>query len=72
MRILYIFLFTFFIQFISAQNILINQGGTVLVNGGEMFYDAGGPSGLDGNTNHTITLCPAVPGQRVALNFKTF
>lgn len=55
-----------------SQNILISQGGTVTVSGGEMFYDAGGPSGNDGNTNYTITLCPANAGDMVALDFNYF
>ena len=55
-----------------SQNILISQGGTINVNGGETFYDAGGASGNDGNTNHSITLCPSSPGYQVALNFTFF
>ena len=65
--------FLFFIQFsINAQNILISTGGTVNVNGGEIFYDAGGAAGNDGNTSYTITLCPAVAGEAVALDFTYF
>jgi hypothetical protein len=55
-----------------SQNILISQGGTVNVSGGEMFYDAGGAAGNDGNTSHTITLCPSVAGQKVLLDFTQF
>jgi hypothetical protein len=40
-----------FSNVIFAQNILISQGGTVNVSGGETFYDAGGASGNDGNTS---------------------
>jgi len=60
---------------VIGQNIFIGQGGTVLVNGGELFYDgtiAGGTSGVDGNTNYTITLAPAVAGKRVCLDFTSF
>ncbi|TDR16882.1 hypothetical protein C8D80_2585, partial [Flavobacterium cheniae] len=55
-----------------SQNILISQGGTVNVSGGEIFYDAGGAVGNDGNTNYTITLCPSNSGEKVCLNFSNF
>lgn len=55
-----------------SQNILISNGGTDTVYGGEMFYDAGGPMGSDGNTNHTMTLCPPTSNQSVALDFVDF
>lgn len=58
---------------INAQNILINTGGTVNVNGGETFTDAGGASGNYGNSdNHTITLCPTNAGEAVMLDFTFF
>lgn len=56
----------------GQANILISQGGTVSVNTGDKFYDAGGPTGNDGNTSHTITLCPSNPGEMVALDFISF
>ncbi|EAZ94947.1 CHU large protein; uncharacterized [Flavobacteria bacterium BAL38] len=55
-----------------AQNILISQGGTVNVSGGEVFYDAGGPAGNDGNTSYTITLSPATAGEAVCVDFTSF
>jgi hypothetical protein len=63
-----------FIIGISAhsQNILISQGGTVNVSGGEVFYDAGGAAGNDGNTTYTITLAPAIAGQAVCVDFTSF
>jgi len=48
--------------------IKIDDGNTCVV-GEEMFYDAGGPTGVDGNTSHTITLCPCTPGEKVGLDF---
>jgi gliding motility-associated-like protein len=57
---------------IVGQDILISNGGTVLVNGGELFYDAGGAIGNDGNTNHTITLKPAKIGEAVCIDFSSF
>jgi len=57
---------------IKSQNILISTGGTVSVNGGEVFLDAGGTAGNDGNTNRTITLCPSVSGKLVYLDFTMF
>ena len=46
----------------GVATILISAGGTVSVNNGDLFYDAGGVGGVDGNTNYTITLTPAVAG----------
>lgn len=61
------------ISSIFAQNILISTGGTVNVNGGETFTDAGGASGNYGNSdNHTITLCPTNAGEAVMLDFTFF
>jgi hypothetical protein len=45
-----------FSNVIFAQNILISQGGTVNVSGGETFYDAGGAAGNDGNTSGSKTI----------------
>jgi gliding motility-associated-like protein len=56
----------------GQATILISQSGTVAVNDGDMFYDAGGASGVDGNTNYTITLVPAVAGQSICLDFTSF
>jgi len=58
----------------TSQNILISTGGTVNVTGSgtEVFYDAGGPAGNDGNTSYTITLAPANPGEKVLLDFTSF
>ena len=56
----------------SQQNVLISQGGSVTVSTGDKFYDAGGPSGNDGNTDYTITLCPSTAGDMVALDFTYF
>ena len=70
-----IFLFTLMISTFSsvnAQNILISQGGIVNVSGGEMFYDAGGAAGNDGNVSYTITLLPAISGQGVCVDFTSF
>jgi aerobic-type carbon monoxide dehydrogenase small subunit (CoxS/CutS family) len=58
---------------VKAQStILISDGGTVSVSTGDKFYDAGGPTGNDGNTDYTITLCPANPGEMVVLDFTYF
>ena len=61
-----------FSNVIFAQNILISQGGTVNVSGGEIFYDAGGASGNYNNTSYTITLCPANAGEKVVVDFSYF
>ncbi|MQP63621.1 hypothetical protein GFJ99_13055, partial [Flavobacterium sp. LMO6] len=70
------YIFSLFIFMIGisglAQNILISQGGTVNVSGGEVFYDAGGPAGNDGNTSYTITLSPATAGEAVCVDFTSF
>lgn len=55
-----------------SQTILISAGGTVNVNGGETFYDAGGAAGNDGNTSYTITLCPSNGNEKVAVDFSYF
>ncbi|MQP24648.1 hypothetical protein GFJ94_06180, partial [Flavobacterium sp. LMO8] len=69
-----VFNVVFFMIGMSAysQNILISQGGTVNVSGGEVFYDAGGAAGNDGNTSYTITLAPAITGQAVCVDFTSF
>ena len=54
-----------------SQNILISQGGTVNVLGGETFLDAGGVIGNDGNTSYTITLMPP-NGKSVCVDFTSF
>ncbi|MBI3520654.1 MAG: hypothetical protein HY062_15045, partial [Bacteroidetes bacterium] len=51
------FLYIAFSSKLFSQSILISTGGTVNVNGGEVFLDAGGAAGNDGNTNRSITLC---------------
>ncbi len=56
----------------SQANILISQGGTVSVANNDNFYDAGGPGGNDGNTNYTITLTPATPGDYICVDFTSF
>ena len=67
-----IVLLTFLIGYtVSSQNILISQGGTVNVSGGETFYDAGGAAGTDGNTSYTITLMPP-SGKSVCVDFTSF
>ncbi|CCG53128.1 Protein of unknown function precursor; putative adhesin [Flavobacterium indicum GPTSA100-9 = DSM 17447] len=60
-----------FVINIKAQNILISQSGTVNVVGGEIFYDAGGAAGNDGNTSYTITLMPPA-GKSVCVDFTSF
>jgi gliding motility-associated-like protein len=57
---------------VQSQNILISTGGTVNVNGGEVFLDAGGTAGNDGNTNRLITLCPTTSGKNVCVDFTMF
>ena len=57
---------------IFATDILISQGGTVVVNSGDNFYDAGGLAGVDGNTSYTITLVPSVAGESICLDFSFF
>jgi len=52
-NLFYSILCLFSVQFDVAQNILISQGGTVNVSGGEFFYDAGGN---DGNTSGSKTI----------------
>ncbi len=53
----------------AQQDILISDGGTVYVSSGDHFYDAGGPTGDDGNTSYTITICPDNPDEKVAVDF---
>jgi gliding motility-associated-like protein len=65
-------LFLIFSYYSYSQNILISQGGTVSVTGNEILYDAGGPAGNDTNQDYTITLVPAIPGQKVYLDFSEF
>jgi len=55
-KLIYTLLCIVSIQFINAQSILISQGGTVNVSGGEVFYDAGGAAGNDGNTSGSKTI----------------
>jgi len=71
-KLLLVFLMLFSVQTFAQQNITINQGGTVTVSDGDMFYDAGGSSGTDGNANYTITLCPMNSGDRICLDFSMF
>ena len=71
MKTVTILLVLFFFNTIHSQ-ILISTGGTVPVSGGELFYDAGGAAGTDGNTNYTITLSPATPGEMVCVDFTSF
>jgi gliding motility-associated-like protein len=56
----------------GQATILISSGSSVAVNDGDMFYDAGGAAGVDGNTNYTITLTPAVTGESICLDFTMF
>ena len=71
MKTVTILLVLFFCNTVYSQ-ILISTGGTVPVSGGELFYDAGGAAGNDGNTNYTITLSPATPGEMVCVDFTSF
>lgn len=70
LTLIIIFLFNDFI--FPQATILISQGGTVNVSTGDMFYDAGGAAGNDGNTDYTITLSPSVAGEKVGLRFTYF
>ena len=70
-------LYVIFLLLISYKSLcqstfLISTGGTVSVNNGDLFYDAGGAAGNDGNTNYCITLKPAVSGQSLCLDFSLF
>lgn len=56
----------------GQATVLISQGGTVAVSDGDLFYDSGDVSGNDNNNNYTITLSPAVSGERVCLDFSMF
>ena len=56
----------------AQQNILIGQASSVSVTDGDMFYDAGGSGGTDGNVSKTITLTPAVSGQGICIDFTSF
>ena len=67
-----LFVMLYFTTTISFSQILISQGGTVNVTGGEIFYDAGGAAGNDGNTSYTITLMPANSGKAVCVDFTSF
>ena len=71
MKTVIILLVLFFCNTVYSQ-ILISTGGTVPVSGGELFYDAGGAAGNDGNTNYTITLSPATTGEMVCVDFTSF
>ena len=66
------FIFILTLQFKVFSQIKISDGGTVYVNGGETFYDAGGAAGADGNTPYTITLKPSKTGESVCVNFTNF
>lgn len=66
------FLFWIAILNLNAQNILINQSTSVAVAGGELFYDAGGSVGNDGNTDYTMTLTPSLLGNKICLDFTYF
>jgi gliding motility-associated-like protein len=70
LSVLVVFIITPFYS--VAQDVLISDGGTVYVTSGQKFYDAGGPTGNDGNTSYTITLCPSDPNHKVALDFLYF
>jgi gliding motility-associated-like protein len=62
----------FTLNIVAQQNILISQEGNVNVQSGDFFYDAGGVSGNDGNTDYTITLLPQNAGEKVCLDFTYF
>ena len=67
----FLIIFTFYTSGMLSQNILISQGGTINVLGGETFLDSGGISGNDGNTSYTITLMPP-NGKSVCVDFTSF
>ena len=66
-----LFFIMLFTNVLVSQNVLISQGGTVNVSGGETFLDAGGTNGNDGNTSYTITLMPP-NGKSVCVDFTSF
>ena len=74
MKSIYILLIIFLIsfQFNSISQLKISDGLSIVVNGGETFYDAGGAAGVDGNTNQIITLKPANTGEAVCVDFNMF
>jgi len=58
----------------GQSTVLVSQGGSVAVNNGDLFYDAGGLAGNDGTGSgiYTITLTPAVAGESVCVDFTSF
>ncbi len=72
LSLIFALLFTTSSVVFSQTNYLISTGGTAYVSTGDKFYDAGGPSGNDGNTDYTMTLCPNNPGEVVVVDFTYF
>ncbi|PLX05866.1 MAG: hypothetical protein C0596_15300 [Marinilabiliales bacterium] len=70
--LLFLIVSQFSFSLFSQTNHLISTGVTVYVDSGDKFYDAGGPSGDDGNTSYTMTMCPSTPGEKVAVDFNYF
>ena len=71
-KVIFICFLFFSISNVYCANILISQGGSVSVNAGDNFYDAGGSGGNDDNNNYTITLMPSVIGEKVCIDFTFF
>ena len=71
MKSILLFLFLFLNTDLVSQ-ILISTGGSVPVNNGDILYDSGGAAGNDNNTSYTITLTPAIAGERICLEFTAF
>jgi gliding motility-associated-like protein len=64
--------FLMFSYFGVAQDVNMQNGGTIYRCSGT-FYDSGGATGDYGyNENLEITICPGIPGQKLQLNFTDF
>src|SRR6218665_962207 len=64
-----ILLFLLFFSIASQAQTVLMHSGTETVSTG-MFYDSGGPTANHmNNENYTLTLCPAIPGTFVQLDF---
>lgn len=56
---------------VEAQQFNINSGSVTSCSG--VIEDTGGPTGTYGNNeNHTLTVCPDVPGDAISLNWIIF